>query len=99
MKNLLEETLKVLRDRGKDVGDVEFVTLKDSYTDFPAFIGLAGTINYDNGYGGAEIPMYLKIVGDGWWLERAEYDGSEWWEYKEIPVRPSTPQMKHIETL
>lgn len=99
MRNLLEETLEALRDIGKDVGDVEFVTLKDSYTDFPAFTSLAGTINYDDGYGWAEIPTYLKIVGDGWWLERAEYDGLEWWEYKEIPVRPNTPQMKHIDTL
>jgi hypothetical protein len=21
-------------------------------------------------------------------LERGEYDGSEWWEYKELPVKP-----------
>lgn len=26
------------------------------------------------------------LVGDGWWIERAEYDGSEWWEFKTIPT-------------
>ena len=23
-----------------------------------------------------------------WWLERAEYDGSEWWEFKTAPAEP-----------
>ncbi|QNI21485.1 hypothetical protein [Salmonella phage 3sent1] len=25
---------------------------------------------------------------DGTWLERGEYDGSEWWEYKATPAIP-----------
>lgn len=25
------------------------------------------------------------VVGDDWWLERHEYDGSEWWEFKRLP--------------
>jgi hypothetical protein len=33
--------------------------------------------------------MTLQLVGETFWIERAEYDGSEWWEYKEIPKRPS----------
>ena len=28
----------------------------------------------------------LVLVGDGWWIERCEYDGSEWWEFKTIPT-------------
>jgi hypothetical protein len=27
---------------------------------------------------------------DGTWSERAEYDGSEWWEYKSCPPIPDT---------
>lgn len=40
---------------------------------------------YDSGYGKSEVAEDLVIVGDGWWLERNEYDGAEWWEYKETP--------------
>lgn len=29
------------------------------------------------------------IVGDDWWMERHEYDGSEWWEFKELPKKPT----------
>lgn len=27
-------------------------------------------------------------MGDDWWLERHEYDGSEWFELKELPDKP-----------
>lgn len=27
-------------------------------------------------------------MGDDWWLERHEYDGSEWFELKECPDKP-----------
>lgn len=32
--------------------------------------------------------MSLKIVGDNWWLERHEYDGAEWFEFKTLPQKP-----------
>lgn len=44
---------------------------------------------YDNGYGGQEIHWGLVIVGKDWWLERHEYDGKEWWEFKMLPERPN----------
>ena len=43
---------------------------------------------YDNGYGGNEVPLDLIVVGKDWWLERHEYDGAEWWEFKKLPVKP-----------
>ena len=52
------------------------------------FIRLAADINYDCGYGSAEIDRDLMVAGDGWWLERGEYDGAEWWEYKRNPTQP-----------
>ena len=52
------------------------------------FMEIAKRTNYDNGYGGNEIPLSLKIVGKDWWLERDEYDGSEWFEYKTLPEKP-----------
>lgn len=68
----------------------------NSYIPIPAcefdiweFIEVANTIEYDAGYGTQEINKHLVIVfEDGSWLERAEYDGSEWWEYKDTPQRP-----------
>ena len=46
---------------------------------------MASGFNYDNGFGGAEVHGDLKIVGNDWWMERGEYDGSEWWEFKTLP--------------
>ena len=42
---------------------------------------------YDDGYGPQEIEgtVWLK---DGTWLERGEYDGSEWWEHRYLPTIP-----------
>jgi len=43
---------------------------------------------YDSGYGGQELfgTIWMK---NGDWLERGEYDGSEWWEYKTCPEIPN----------
>lgn len=42
---------------------------------------------YDNGYGSQELfgTIWFK---DGSWAERAEYDGSEWWEHLTVPEVP-----------
>ena len=60
----------------------------DGHFTFEKFKESAKNIYYDSGYGSNEIPMNLVIVGDNWWLERAEYDGSEWWEFKTLPIKP-----------
>ena len=39
---------------------------------------------YDNSYGYQNLYGYIWYT-DGSWTERAEYDGSEWWEYKKCP--------------
>lgn len=89
--NLLRETLDILGQNGKAVSDVRWVgfdgrePVVGSWDDFERH----ADVDYDNGYGGAEIAMGLKIVGDDWWLERGEYDGSEWWEYKTLPAKPA----------
>ena len=42
--------------------------------------------NYDDWWGSQEL--YWEIVfKDKTWLERWEYDWSEWWEYKKCPER------------
>ena len=95
LTNLLAETNKILVENGKTPLDVLFVASFSGGFDgrVPAlgtwedFAKLAN-FQYDSGYGGADINMNLVIVGDCWWLERGEYDGSEWWEFKTIPMKP-----------
>lgn len=84
MINLLEETLKALSSNGKTPEDVLWVGDHYYKTTWDDFASIAN-FNYDNGYGGNEIEDSLYIVGDNWWLERGEYDGSEWWEFKTTP--------------
>lgn len=85
--HLLEETLTLLERKGKTPDDVQWVGLKDSYFTWQEFTGIAD-FNYYAGYGTAEIPGDLVVVGSDWWLERGEYDGLEWWEFKTLPSRP-----------
>ena len=40
---------------------------------------------------GIDVPADLIIVGEDWWLERHEYDCSEWWEYKTLPTKGMAP--------
>ena len=87
MKNLLNETLEKLETYNKTESDVSYVDY-EGYFSFEKFKKIAN-FEYNDGYGGNEIPMSLKIVGDNWWLERAEYDGSEWWEFKTMPLKPN----------
>lgn len=43
--------------------------------------------DYDNGYGSQEIDGQVMLC-DGTWLERREYDGSEWWAHCYPPSIP-----------
>lgn len=90
LTNLLEETLNVMKSCHKDWGDIDFIALKDNMTISVADFKKHANAEYDSGFGGAEVSENLVIVfKDGSWLERAEYDGSEWWEYKKTPEKPS----------
>jgi|GEM_PF-500830 len=86
--NLLEETLEVLKKHGKSPKDVRWVGSKDGKyaITWDEFEKIADVI-YDNGYGAQEIAEDLVVVGEDWWLERCECDGSEWWEFKTLPVK------------
>jgi len=43
--------------------------------------------NYDNGWGRQELYGTVWLWDDTW-MERGEYDGSEWWEHKKLPELP-----------
>lgn len=86
--NLLNETIRALVESGHAVEDVTWVGSTGwGWCDWSDFATAAEDIEYSEGYGGQEIAKDLVIVGEGWWLERGEYDGSEWWDYKTLPVR------------
>lgn len=44
-------------------------------------------VEYNNGFGGQNLEGVVWLA-DGTWLERGEYDGSEWWERKILPEIP-----------
>ena len=88
MINFLEETLEMLKKHGKSPKDVKWVGSENfGWFTWEEFEKIAN-FEYDNDYGAQEIAYDLVIVGKDWWLERGEYDGSEWWEFKQLPEKP-----------
>lgn len=96
------ELLRNLSEFKKTESDIAFINLKvekyqddylcyyescsynpetQSFYDFLANID----IEYDRGFGRQHVFGHV-VFNDGTWLERAEYDGSEWWEYKKLPL-------------
>lgn len=89
MINLYTETLRCLEENGKTIQDVLWIgNEKECFTDLSLFHDITDTV-YDDSYGWTEVKDNLLIVGKDWWLERHEYDGSEWWEYKTLPTKPT----------
>ncbi|CYZ86348.1 hypothetical protein [Streptococcus suis] len=85
MTNLWEETIEVLKEHGKTFDGVRFIQGNDFKITKENFENVAKKTNYDSGYGSANVATDLVVVGKNWWLERGEYDGAEWWDYKESP--------------
>jgi hypothetical protein len=88
LKDLFTETLEALALNGKRPSDVVRVGRGDGALSmrWEDFAVLAREIEYDAGHGADMIDDRLMVIGRGWWLERAEYDGSEWWSYRKMPV-------------
>lgn len=101
--NFLSETIECLHVNGKVEANVlwvgrdyttydnERITYRSTWDDFCK----KADFNYDSGYGGNIIPLDLIVVGEDFWLERHEYDGSEWWEFKTMPSIPH--ELKDLE--
>lgn len=88
--NLWKETIHELKTNGKTFDDVlvicgnEFQITKDDFKKY-------ANTEYDAGYGAPEVAEDLLIVGADFRLERHDYDGSEWWEFKKIPNYKELP--------
>jgi hypothetical protein len=87
--NLLKETLVALQANNFTTKDVLWVGDKNGIMaiSWEKFKLIAEKIDYYAGYEGPKIAKDLVIVGKDWWLERHEYDGREWWEFKTIPQK------------
>lgn len=93
MPNFYDETINFLEEHGKQQEDVLWVCGNNFQVE-PRNFWKAANIEYDSGYGSPEIAMDLMLIGADFWMERREYDGSEWWVYrtapdvKNLPMRP-----------
>lgn len=92
--NLLQETCTVMLESGKTPADIAWIGSRDgefacTWQEFQ----LASDELYDNGFGGSQVALDLVMVfKDGSWLERGEYDGSEWWQLKKVPKQQASPK-------
>lgn len=88
MVNVIKEILDVLKDHAKSEKNIIWVGSSDgrlamSWEDFKENFA---NIDYDAGFGAQEIAEDLVVVFDDQsWLERIEYDGSESWDFKQLP--------------
>ena len=85
--NLLQETREELRSNGYTPQDVAWVGSRNGkyVGTWEDFVRIANR-RYNPGYGSNQVSLELVVVLlDGAWLERHEYDGSEWWEFKRTP--------------
>ena len=70
--------------------EIKYDRLKDSVKELKE--KLNGE-EYDNDFGTQKL-FGLILMKDNSWFERAEYDGSEWWEYKKQITRENVFNFK-----
>lgn len=85
--SLLQETIDMLAEHRLTPEDVKYVCGSDFWFTWEEFAAVAN-VDYDSGCGSQHVARDLQVVGRGWWIERREYDGSEWWEYVTPPKKP-----------
>ena len=78
--NLLEETIEWLKQYSKIPSqDILWIGSSDFWFTWQDFEEIARYADYDSGFGAQEVAQDLVIVGDDWFTDRDEYDGSECW--------------------
>ena len=83
--NLYDETERELRSNGKSFADINYIGTEITGIPIDTFIEIAKKTEYNGSYGAQEVAQNIMILGNGFWMTRGEYDGSEWWEYHEMP--------------
>ena len=92
MRNARKELLKNLKGIEPVCAQINSsvkICLKKGHThaEWLTFLKLLD-FEYNSGYGSQNL-FGIVWLDNGAWLERGEYDGSEWWEYKEYPTIPA----------
>lgn len=95
MRNLLRETIRVLKENGKSPQDVIWVGNTEEFSISWEEFDKIADFEYDAAFGSVEVCGDLLVVGADFWLERHEYDGSEWWEFKTLPKQPKNAKKFH----
>jgi hypothetical protein len=98
-KMLYTETVKAIESFGHSIDDIDFAVISDnrdwdkekkyvfsSAKEFAENAERLLSFEYDSGYGSQEVGGVI-VFNDGTWMERREYDGSEWWESFKTPQR------------
>lgn len=91
--NFLQETKDVLERNNKTFKNIKNIYGNEFQITLENFIDFADK-DYDNGYGGQEMPEDIKILGDDFYMTRDEYDGSENWVYHTMPNKITLPFKK-----
>ena len=85
--NLYKEIIQCLEENGKTKSDVIWAGCEEFRIPLDVFWKIAD-VEYDECFCLVEVANDLLVVGEDFWLERHEYDGSEWFEYKTMPKEP-----------
>lgn len=97
--SVIDELLGVIMDSNKSVEDIKCgyleihdeeilcINIGDTFSEIVNKFDNIKNRSYNGGYGSQELYGIIWFK-DGSWLERGEYDGSEWWEYKTTPEIP-----------
>ena len=88
--NLWKETIEILRKNGKSFKDIVAIRGDEFQITKEDFVKYSNT-DYDDGFGSPKVAEDLVVIGSDFWLERHEYDGSEWWEFKSTPKYKDFP--------
>ena len=99
MTNLLKETTDIMLQYEKNPSDIIFIGSEHSEHSctWEEFVFLADQ-EYNAGYGSTQVATDLIIIfNDSSRMDRAEYDGCEWWKFMKpfkMPIKK-----KHVSTL
>ena len=99
MINAQQELLQVLNSIKKNQSDISWrlVYTADYSEVSEAFTSIDQLdFSYDSGYGTQKL-FGVVYFNDNTWLERGEYDGSEWWEHITTPTLEQWKEKYSIE--
>lgn len=93
MTNFKQETLELIGDHKIDEYKLEYIG-GWYVSDNPSYIGKGeitwdeipkSMLSYDRGFGTQYWRGFITFKDTPDWLEREEYDGSEWWSWRSRP--------------